>query len=293
MADTRFWQRSRHYAILSRILWFLMADRKWLSTGEAAKLCSVTPDAVQKWIRSRRLAAQKTPGGHYRIALEDITPFATGAGLRRWFPAPPRQCTPQPLRCWEYLSNTEEVRDECKACAVYRVRSAWCFEVLGADCGADRARAFCASQGGCSECAYYKRVLGLQTSVLLITTDPALRASLESETHDSLAVHFARDGYEASSLVVTARPSFVVVDSRAHDMPVACLLDHLLNDSRAPWLRVILYGEVVPRLQYHASRVFAIVKAPLHLCDIAALIASVPVEHRQVAPDNRTDPENQ
>jgi hypothetical protein len=35
------------------------------------------------------------------------------------------------------------------------------------------------------------------------------------------------------------------------------------------------------------------VKAPLHLCDIAALIASVPVEHRQVAPDNRTDPENQ
>ena len=89
LADTRFWQRPRHYAILSRILWFLMADRKWLSTGEAAKLCSVTPDAVQKWIRSRRLAAQKTPGGHYRIALEDITPFATGAGLRRWFPAPP------------------------------------------------------------------------------------------------------------------------------------------------------------------------------------------------------------
>ena len=261
-----------------------MTDRKWLSTGEAARLCSVTPDAVQKWIQSRRLAAQKTPGGHYRIALEDITPFATGAGLRRWYPAPPRQCTPQPLRCWEYLSNTEEVRDECRACAVYRVRAAWCFEVLGADCGADRARAFCGSQGGCSECAYYKRVLGLQTSVLLITADPALRASLESEKHDSLAVHFARDGYEASSLVVTARPSFVVVDTRTPGMSVEGLLEHLLKDSRAPRLRVILYGESVPRLRDHASRVLAIVEAPLHLRDIAALIASVPVEHKQATP---------
>ena len=71
------------------------------------------------------------------------------------------------------------------------------------------------------------------------------------------------------------------------------LLDHLLNDSRAPSIRVILYGKAIPRLQNHASRVLVIVKAPLHLCDIAALIASVSVEQRQVAPDNRTDPGNQ
>jgi hypothetical protein len=76
-------------------------------------------------------------------------------------------------------------------------------------------------------------------------------------------------------------------------MPVEGLLDHLLNDSRAPWLRVILYGEGVPGLHDHASRVFAIVNALLHLCDIAALIASVPVEHRQVTPEDRTAPANQ
>ena len=69
-------------------------------------------------------------------------------------------------------------------------------------------------------------------------------------------------------------------------------LTHLLNDLRAPWLRLILYGKGVPSIQNHA-RVLAIVKAPLHLCDIAALVASVPVERRQAAPDNRTDSGNQ
>ena len=38
-----------------------------LSTGEVARLCSVNPDTVLKWIKKGQLAATRTAGGHYRI----------------------------------------------------------------------------------------------------------------------------------------------------------------------------------------------------------------------------------
>ena len=34
--------------------------KRFLTTGQAAELCSVTPDTVLKWIRSGRLAAART-----------------------------------------------------------------------------------------------------------------------------------------------------------------------------------------------------------------------------------------
>jgi excisionase family DNA binding protein len=43
-----------------------------LSTGNAARLLSVTPDTVLKWIKSGRLPAIRTAGGPYRIARRDI-----------------------------------------------------------------------------------------------------------------------------------------------------------------------------------------------------------------------------
>ena len=270
-----------------------MANKKWLSTGEAARLCSVAPDTVQKWIRSRRLAAQRTAGGHYRIDVQDIGPLATHTGSRRWFAAPPSRCAPQPLRCWEYLSDTGEVKSECLGCVVYRVRAAWCFDVLGSNGGAGHSRTFCTGQGGCSECAYYKRVCGLATSVLVITADRALRAALESEACDSVAVHFARDGYEASELVAAVRPAFAVVDSRAPDGPDETILEHLMNDTRVPGLRVVVLGNSPSCARKHSPRLFVIAKTSLQLRDIAALIESVPVERKIAGVPRPDQPPNQ
>ncbi|MBK5294232.1 MAG: helix-turn-helix domain-containing protein [Acidobacteriia bacterium] len=42
------------------------------STGEVARLCSVNPDTVLKWIKKGRLAATRTAGGHYRIEKHDL-----------------------------------------------------------------------------------------------------------------------------------------------------------------------------------------------------------------------------
>ena len=51
---------------------------KHISTGKAAKMLSVTPDAVLKWIKKGKIPARRTPGGHYRIPLDAVYRLANG-----------------------------------------------------------------------------------------------------------------------------------------------------------------------------------------------------------------------
>jgi len=46
-----------------------------LTTSEVARYCRVTTDGVVKWIRSDKLKAFSTPGGHYRIRRDDFREF--------------------------------------------------------------------------------------------------------------------------------------------------------------------------------------------------------------------------
>ena len=43
-----------------------------LTTGKAARLCSVKPDTVLKWIKKGVLPATRTVGGHYRVEEQDL-----------------------------------------------------------------------------------------------------------------------------------------------------------------------------------------------------------------------------
>jgi len=49
--------------------------RRFFTTSEVARYCAVTNDGVLKWIKSGKLRAFSTPGGHYRVALEDFRAF--------------------------------------------------------------------------------------------------------------------------------------------------------------------------------------------------------------------------
>jgi excisionase family DNA binding protein len=62
-----------------------------LRTGDVARACGVTPDGVLHWIRSGKLRAFRTPGGHYRVRPDDLTALMrqTGSG-----PASPSQAGP-------------------------------------------------------------------------------------------------------------------------------------------------------------------------------------------------------
>jgi excisionase family DNA binding protein len=50
-------------------------DRRFFTTSEVARYCAVTNDGVLKWIKSGKLKAFSTPGGHYRISSEDFRGF--------------------------------------------------------------------------------------------------------------------------------------------------------------------------------------------------------------------------
>src|SRR5690348_14411117 len=96
-------------------------SRQLFTTGEVARRCSVKPDTVLKWIQKGRLRATRTLGGHFRVDERDLLPLITKAEP----PDAPSTTKPallsHPLRCWEYMS--EELRDECRNCIVYRVRA--------------------------------------------------------------------------------------------------------------------------------------------------------------------------
>jgi two-component system OmpR family response regulator len=49
--------------------------RRFFTTSEVARYCAVTNDGVLKWIKSGKLRAFSTPGGHYRVAMEDFRTF--------------------------------------------------------------------------------------------------------------------------------------------------------------------------------------------------------------------------
>ncbi|BDG08866.1 hypothetical protein AMPC_19790 [Anaeromyxobacter paludicola] len=58
---------------------------QFYTTHEAARVLGVSLPTVVNWIKARRLKAHRTPGGHRRIAREDLAGFM----LRQGIPLPP------------------------------------------------------------------------------------------------------------------------------------------------------------------------------------------------------------
>lgn len=78
-----------------------------LSTGEAARLLSVEPDTVLKWIKRGKLQATRTPGGHHRIPA---------ASVDRLLGRPAAGS----MRCWQFFGGAGTAPGRCQDCAYYR-----------------------------------------------------------------------------------------------------------------------------------------------------------------------------
>lgn len=242
-----------------------------------ARLCSVKPDTVLKWIKRGRLAATRTAGGHHRVDQRHLTPFLPTIAGGKGNPTLP-ESPPAPLRCWEYLGSGT-VREECKQCIVYQIRAGLCFQVVNLPCGAGQAKRVCASS--CEECVYYRRVTGQATNVLVITGDPALIAELRAAKDERVSVRWARNAYETSTLVAEFRPAFVLVDEDVVAVAGDGLVESLLNDPRVPGLKVILGISRKARNRTHTishPSVIATLEKPFGASRIADVIRDYPVE---------------
>ncbi len=115
----------------------------YLTTGQAAALCSVTPDTVLKWVNSGKLPARRTAGGHCRIArraLMEMLAQRSRGGRAFSF-------------CWEYYSKDGRLAPECSECLVFLARASRCYELARRISRGLPAKFIC--QGPCEECAFY------------------------------------------------------------------------------------------------------------------------------------------
>ncbi len=257
---------------------------RWLSTGKAAQRCSVNPDTVLKWIKRGRLRATRTAGGHYRIQEGDLTaliPILSHAGAS---PAQTPESCERPLRCWEYLSNSGVVRDECKKCFIYQIRAAWCFRTAALGCEFGQMQNF--GNDACQDCAYFRRANGHATHVLVATADDRFTEVLRQGKRNGLELRFARNAYEASAMISEFRPAFAVVDQELLTALDGDLLNCLASDPRAPGLKIILATgrRRGPRISISPKQgVVGVYEKPFGVGRIVEVVNRFPVEQAPAA----------
>jgi excisionase family DNA binding protein len=245
-----------------------------LTTGKAARMCSVKPDTVLKWIKKGVLPATRTVGGHYRVEEEDLHLVLTqdeGSEER----SEDNVLCSRPMRCWEYMSNSPGA--DCRECVVYKTHAAWCFRLVGVVKGNGHAKRFCA--GLCQECPYYRRVHSLPTNVLVVSQDESLIRELAKRESDAVAFRFARRGYDASATIAVFRPAFVVIDQVILEDLGMALLDALASDPRARGTRIIVaIRKGSMGFHINGRSVYATIQEPFQADEIVALVNRIPIE---------------
>ncbi|MCP4711643.1 MAG: excisionase family DNA-binding protein, partial [Planctomycetes bacterium] len=152
-----------------------MPRADYLTTGEAAELCSVTPDTVLKWIKSGHIPANRTPGGHHRIPHSALIPIINAR--------PPKQQASSDLEpfqyCWEFNADEGATTAGCRKCIVFRSRSRRCYQMRNPPVEAGHSRIYC--DGPCEECEYYLTIGETRANVVVVTDEDGLRTRLETE----------------------------------------------------------------------------------------------------------------
>ncbi|MFC1475962.1 excisionase family DNA-binding protein [Candidatus Zixiibacteriota bacterium] len=229
----------------------------YLTTGEAASLCSVTPDTVLKWIKAGRIPANRTPGGHHRIPHSALIPLVT-----RTQAAPRTDWGTDSFQfCWEFNSGDGEIPGGCRQCIVYRSRSRRCYQMRDLPTEAGHARIFC--DGPCEECEYYQTVGDTRANVVVVTDEEKTRVFLQREAKNAdFDLRITDCEYRCSMMVEKHRPDYIVIDcnmgaERSRDF--AQIID---EDPRIPFVRVILAGNPAEQPAECDKLVFAYIKRP-------------------------------
>lgn len=213
-----------------------------LTTGEVAKLFGVTPDAVLKWIKKGLLPATRTVGGHYRVSREACAALGLGKSNGDEPGAAPDSEPHEEQfeqRCWEYFGRPGAPPETCRNCLVYQARVQHCYMLAELGEGAGHRCEFCRTD--CIDCPFYRATHGMATTVLVITRDEALtRQVSERIDAEKISLHFARTGYESSTLIGTLRPAVVVLDSELPDVSEGRLAESISGDDRIPGVKVFV-----------------------------------------------------
>lgn len=241
--------------------------KELISTGQAAELCSVTADTVLKWIKTGRIPANRTPGGHYRIRRETLNNIIAEGSLSGLV-----ENLPRPFQfCWEFYKKNGGSMEKCQECIVYRSRAMRCYEMIQLPDESGHARMFC--KGSCDDCEYYRVVQGQRLNILVITEQIDLQTELEKQAKDvDFNLRLADDGYHCSMVIENFRPDFVVIDSLIGVKRCKFFTKHLSEDPRIPYVKIILAGEISQVPADCEKVIFAIIDRPFTTSELESLI---------------------
>lgn len=242
--------------------------KEYITTGQAASLCSVTPDTVLKWIKAGKIPASRTPGGHYRISRTDVEQFITPKPAQIITEITPRRSFQY---CWEFYATEGKVNEDCLRCIVYRSRSSRCYEISQMPNDIGHSKLYCTDS--CEECEYYKTVVGQKKSILVVTDNEYLKAMIvELTARNGYNIEFADCEYNCSMLMENYRADFIFLDCSMGMGRTRQFAQHIAADPRLPFVRIVLVGERHQFPRECEKEVFATIANPFKSSDLEELI---------------------
>jgi excisionase family DNA binding protein len=234
----------------------------YVSTGQVAKMLSVTSDTVVKWVRKGKLRAMKTAGGHYRIPRDSVLALLPGVDDFG------RNNDKRPLvPCWECNAAAGKIRENCRTCPVFRAKGGKCYEV-GKILKEKRQGATCCPTD-CEECSYYKEQRQRTVNVLVFTDNESL---LKESDSSRIRLQFSRCEYDCSLVVDSFRPEYVIVDCSKDLDQCEELCQHLANDPRIPGVEIILAMPPGSKTETRLRGGVAIIDQPFGISEVEKLV---------------------
>ena len=243
-----------------------MKEERLLTTGQAAKRCSVTADTILKWIRSGYLPAQRTAGGHHRIAETDLK-------LVSGFRKPVNPLSSREMHDLPCAAETDGP-DLLKRCPAHLLglRRREQVSIAGAAAWEIRPR----SSERCHVCGYFREVSQYGMNVLILTRDPIMSLHLKETAREAtFHLEITNSEYRCSVLVGECKPDFVVIDSAIGREKCREIGLQILNDPRNPFVEVLVAGTPGGMPDECTSGVFGRLQRPFDYQDIGERISRI------------------
>lgn len=251
----------------------LDANKDYLTTTQAARLLSVSPDTVLKWVKAGKVKSYRTLGGHFRIPASELDGLAATKTPVESRPADPQ--SPVHQYCWEYLAEGNEIKAECRDCVTFRSRARRCYELRDLPGGLGCLNLMCDTD--CADCEYYKLVHGQGLNILILSENGQIISGLDRlDKSEGYRIRFCASEYEAAVKIQSFRPDYVVIDCAFGMKRTAIICDSLFSDIRIPVARIILSSKTRRIEDYCDKEVFGWIKKPFTAEQLRECIRGVP-----------------
>ncbi|MFH1438654.1 MAG: helix-turn-helix domain-containing protein [Pseudomonadota bacterium] len=247
-------------------------SRKYLTTTQAARMLSVSPDTVLKWVRAGKLRSHRTLGGHFRICVEDVhlQGDRDNAAPKQRKPAD----SPAFQYCWEYFPSEGSAKPECRECIAFRSRARRCYELRDLPEGLGCMGLNCTPS--CKQCDYFKLVREQGPNVLVLGEKGTLLKDMaDPDGGNDIHVTFVDCEYDCALVIQEFRPDYIVVDCRLGRKRTADICAKLMSDARVPVARIILASRSRKLGDYCDQKILGWIKKPFTIRQLRDCIEEV------------------